>query len=807
MDKKGRAVSFFITLIFFILGAAGMSEAYLSVMNTQIIRWIFETGLILVCVFLSLVYGKVICRRSGVLTGICAAVYIGVLWRFREKAVGGLAASVQAVLEQMNSHFKMNLVWQADQGVGPGDITFSLFMLFLPLIALLAWSFYNRRRLLAGLLFLLPVFVCLWTAGFCSMVSVLLMLVSFLGLAAGGRKNDPFFSSVKMTLCMTGICLVTVLMAEFLLKPVMDQVFDRSMVIGRRLQTALNEEMVPQLLSLGGGMGGSLVDGHLDREEGFEYTGTRVLEITLDKRPARDIYLKGFVGNVYTGNEWETDGDRRIREYYDERGWELPKDYAELMNLSFYAGRMYQEQGSAGQAGSKKEPDLIQVRRIAAPGRLGLYPYGAYLDDRLDVRGDGSLKGSRRKETYRFYPVLDYCFSNLEGKLDLGDYEEAEQHYRSYVYDTCRDFPGDRLVRMSRLLDNVEPGSVRQAMQFVQILLAQNAKYNLNAPACPEGADFAENFLYEQNEGYCVHFATTAVLLLRGMGYPARYVSGYLAPASTFQRQEDGSYRAVVEDRQAHAWAEVYLDGVGWYPFEASPGGIALEGTQRLSLDGGSNDKINSSSASQDKLPGVLDKEKEDGEHRKEADSQYESGEDKSAQEEKEQSSGGEINNGLRGWLIGKGASESAAAAMVAAVMWVMAVFSAACSVVLFICIRRELILMARNKKRCRMGRNERIAEAFRLMYRALLYAGLPQEMNPSSSDFIKKVEEMLPGLPQGELAGLMEDVVRSNFGEEELPMERVRSAEKLCEEVRRKLGMTMPRGKRAVYRLWKVFY
>ena len=79
------------------------------------------------------------------------------------------------------------------------------------------------------------------------------------------------------------------------------------------------------------------------------------------------------------------------------------------------------------------------------------------------------------------------------------------------------------------------------------------------------GEDFVEHFL-DTRRGYCVHFATTGVLLLRMQNIPARYASGYLAHL-------DSSGRAAVLDSNAHAWAEIYLDGYGWYPVEMTPGG------------------------------------------------------------------------------------------------------------------------------------------------------------------------------------------------------------------------------------------
>ena len=56
------------------------------------------------------------------------------------------------------------------------------------------------------------------------------------------------------------------------------------------------------------------------------------------------------------------------------------------------------------------------------------------------------------------------------------------------------------------------------------------------------------------------------------VGLPARYVVGYAAPQSLFTAAGDGSCRAVLQDDNAHAWAEIYLSGQGWTPLEVTPG-------------------------------------------------------------------------------------------------------------------------------------------------------------------------------------------------------------------------------------------
>lgn len=77
--------------------------------------------------------------------------------------------------------------------------------------------------------------------------------------------------------------------------------------------------------------------------------------------------------------------------------------------------------------------------------------------------------------------------------------------------------------------------------------------------------DFLEQFLLENKAGYCTYYATAFVLMSRYIGVPARYVQGYCVPTCNYKEIE-------VMSTDAHAWPEVYFEGVGWIAFEPTPG-------------------------------------------------------------------------------------------------------------------------------------------------------------------------------------------------------------------------------------------
>ena len=73
------------------------------------------------------------------------------------------------------------------------------------------------------------------------------------------------------------------------------------------------------------------------------------------------------------------------------------------------------------------------------------------------------------------------------------------------------------------------------------------------------GQHAADEFWFDRREGFCEHIASSFVILMRAMDIPARVVTGYQGGEVN---AVDGYW--VVRQRDAHAWAEVWLSGEGW---------------------------------------------------------------------------------------------------------------------------------------------------------------------------------------------------------------------------------------------------
>lgn len=107
-----------------------------------------------------------------------------------------------------------------------------------------------------------------------------------------------------------------------------------------------------------------------------------------------------------------------------------------------------------------------------------------------------------------------------------------------------------------------------EKIQLITNFLSQNYEYTLTPVSNYSRRDFVSQFLFEGKRGYCTYFASSLVILSRANGIPARYVEGFRVDPD--EVHSDGSFSKVTE-KDAHAWAEVYLKDYGWVIFESTP--------------------------------------------------------------------------------------------------------------------------------------------------------------------------------------------------------------------------------------------
>lgn len=141
--------------------------------------------------------------------------------------------------------------------------------------------------------------------------------------------------------------------------------------------------------------------------------------------------------------------------------------------------------------------------------------------------------------------------------------EDERAHYTAIPSDPRYRELSDTIVR------DVDPrfvgDDVMKAFAIKQYL-EKKGFYSLKQKQLVGDNPTAE-FLFGDLKGYCVHFAHAATFLFRSQGIPARVALGYGVQTS---RRGAGS-AVLIYGQDAHAWPEIYLDGVGWVTFDIIP--------------------------------------------------------------------------------------------------------------------------------------------------------------------------------------------------------------------------------------------
>jgi transglutaminase-like putative cysteine protease len=111
----------------------------------------------------------------------------------------------------------------------------------------------------------------------------------------------------------------------------------------------------------------------------------------------------------------------------------------------------------------------------------------------------------------------------------------------------------------------------------VENYLQKNYTYSLSTSQPVKGTNAIEEFLFNSKKGYCEHYATSMVLMLRFLGIPARIVTGFYGG----EKNKYGGY-VIVRESDAHSWVEAWIDG-RWTRFDPTPS-VAKAHPSSLSL-------------------------------------------------------------------------------------------------------------------------------------------------------------------------------------------------------------------------------
>ncbi|WP_430645468.1 transglutaminaseTgpA domain-containing protein [Agromyces sp. GXS1127] len=170
-----------------------------------------------------------------------------------------------------------------------------------------------------------------------------------------------------------------------------------------------------------------------------------------------------------------------------------------------------------------------------------------------------------------------YRLTHLDVQPDAAQLRSAPSVPDRAVAEATRRLPDDLPPVIAETAATITASSATPydaAVAIQAYLRGSDFEYSESAPVAEgyDGAGFdAIAAFLEQRAGYCVHFASTMAVLAREVGIPSRISIGYTA-GTPGDGRVDGDVVIEVDSHDLHAWPELYFEGVGWVPFEPTPG-------------------------------------------------------------------------------------------------------------------------------------------------------------------------------------------------------------------------------------------
>ncbi|MBR4080035.1 MAG: transglutaminase domain-containing protein [Christensenellaceae bacterium] len=311
----------------------------------------------------------------------------------------------------------------------------------------------------------------------------------------------------------------------------------------------------------------SMPEGDLRNLSAWKKSETPALSVTMET-PGK-VYLRGSIYEVYDGTSWE----------------QLPASQRAEQEELFYwlhaSGFYGQSQiGNASKFTKNISPQTMTVKNLSACREHGYYPYALYESEDLDADLIGDAKNPQSERfTYLTGSVPEWyaaqqTLASAQKRGNITEYLKQEQAYAKYVKTADLQLTQDSWAVMERQLKvDQSARSLADIRILIRDYLENSMIYDETIRTLNGNGDFLQYTLEQSGSGYNVHYATAATLMLRYFGVPARYVEGYFLSAEEAERYASGE-EIVLTEEHAHAWAEYYLSGVGFIPFEVTPGYI-----------------------------------------------------------------------------------------------------------------------------------------------------------------------------------------------------------------------------------------
>lgn len=496
-------------------------------------------------------------------------VYKRLLLRRRKKVILILAGGMLLLgvlsfsLLQEGAHIAYNIITEVYHDASgyvfyPYDVTDTAMLYRLSLTWLLLYAsiwlfcgmltFWNTRRYFAlFMLSFLPVFfTLLYQTPVPWLFAVSLIIFWFMLLLSRKGVTDGHGGYVRLS--AFGLSVICVLLTFFTSLPDTYEMRSTSGSLRERLLQRVDE--LAYFLTHAGEDEGEV---DLGKAANRYYTGATQLVVRSEDARGT-IYLKSYSGALYEDNRWQSlpESSYAALKSYD---WKDVDMWLDKKNPAFT--QILQKTGALMH---------LEIEDHRASKRYALTPY---------LMKDALPETTPWYDAYRLEhdDTMRYTAYALSSTTINGDSTVKADAYPAFVKEHYLQIPAN----LKRLFDERKPFKKLTSLTgehltydiqtTIQEYLRETTSYTLKPGRTPDDRDFVEFFLTENKKGYCVHYATTAVMLFRYMGIPARYAEGF-----SFQAGAMSGGSMEVPDESAHAWVEIFDSEKGWIPVEVTPG-------------------------------------------------------------------------------------------------------------------------------------------------------------------------------------------------------------------------------------------
>ena len=254
----------------------------------------------------------------------------------------------------------------------------------------------------------------------------------------------------------------------------------------------------------------------------------------------RDRYFTGSVYNHYTGNNWEIHLPARKIKRNRHNLFLLLNNYEYLLRRRVTKANYFIDNYQGTIVFYRNSPKMF----FFLPKRL--------TGDELIVDRAGNIEISKPLRRRIRYTVWQ-----MPRQMPKDPKEEKRWARENFLALPPLE---PSVKQLATLLTRGAKTPMQKARSIEQRLIS-GFSYNLGAN--PDKEEWVSYFA-RKRQGYCIHFATVMVVVLRLNGIPARLVGGFLG-----RTYYEGRFWISNED--AHAWVEAYFPGKGWLRFDPTP--------------------------------------------------------------------------------------------------------------------------------------------------------------------------------------------------------------------------------------------